>query len=289
MRTIAFLSQKGGCGKTTACVNLAVALAEMGRRVLLLDLDSNACASFTFGFREGWDASLAAALLGEQPMANIIRETAVERVWLAPGAPGLSVLDQITDVASDRATEAGTLSEIALALELNELGATFDYALLDCPGGHPFIHHLALLACTEVILPTGLSVYDLYAATPTLQMIGAAKQIRDDRQPTFLGFLPTGAARRGIPRPMQDKLDQYDVPCFTPIRQSALLKTLPGRPTVPQRIMVLARPYHPVTERYRQVAQEIDIGITAARTLRAQLAYPPASYPAPPPQYETHR
>lgn len=289
MRTIAFLSQKGGCGKTTSCVNLAVALAQMGRRVLLLDLDSNACTSLTFGFREGWDTSLVAALLGEQPLTQIIRETEVERVSLAPGAPGLSVLEQITDVASDRATESGHLSDIALALEMNELGAAFDYVLLDCPGGHSFIHRLALLACNEVIVPTGLSVYDLYATIPTLQMIGTAKQIRDDKQPRFLGFLPNAATLRGIPRPLQAKLEQYDAPCFTPIRQSALLKTLPGWPTVPQRIMVLARPEHPVTGRYRQVAQEIDIGIEAARTLRAQLACPPASYPTPPPQYQTNR
>jgi len=289
MRTIAFLSQKGGCGKTTSCINLAAALAEIGRRVLLVDLDSNACASRTFGFIEDWDHSLVAALLGDQPITHIIRETEVERVWLTPGAPGLSVIDKLAVATPDRADENGYLSDIALTLEIHSLGEAYDYILMDCPGGHPFIQRLALLACNEVIVPTGLSVYDLYAATPTLQMIVMAQQVGGEGHAEFSGFLPNGAAKRGVPQQMQKTLDQHKMPCFTPIRQSALLKTMPGRPQVRQRIMVLARPEHPVTERYRQVAQEIEIGIDEARQLRAQLAHPPASYPSPLPQLSPTR
>lgn len=62
MRIIAFLSQKGGCGKTTACVNLAAALAGMSRRVLIVDLDSNACASLTFNAVASLESSVASAL-----------------------------------------------------------------------------------------------------------------------------------------------------------------------------------------------------------------------------------
>jgi hypothetical protein len=135
----------------------------------------------------------------------------------------------------------------------------------------------------------GLSVYDLYATTPTMKMIAMAQKIGGEDCARFLGFLPNGAAKRGIPQPIQKILDRHKLPCFTPIRQSALLKTMPDRPQVHQRIMVLARPEHPVTERYRQVAQEIEIGIDEARQLRAQLACPPASYPAPLPQLHPTR
>ena len=265
MRIIAFLSQKGGCGKTTACVNLAAALAEMGRRVLIVDLDSNACASLTFNAVASLESSVASALLGQQRLTGLIRPTGLDRVWLAPGATNLSAVENMDIVDSARADDTGRLGDIALALELEQLdGERFDYVFIDCPGGHLFMGRLALMACMEVIVPTGLSVYDLYAATPTLQLILMAQQIRDG-QPVFLGFLPNEASKAGVPAKMQAQLDQYEMPCFSPIRNSALLKSITGLPEVTQRVVVLARPDSPVAASFRQVAREIDLGIEAAR------------------------
>jgi cellulose biosynthesis protein BcsQ len=62
--------------------------------------------------------------------------------------------------------------------------------LLDCPGGHPCIEHLVLLACDEIIIPTGLSVYDLYTATPAMHLVLMAREARGDGEPEFLGLLP---------------------------------------------------------------------------------------------------
>jgi cellulose biosynthesis protein BcsQ len=73
MRIVSFMSQKGGVGKSTACVNLAAVLAERGYRVLILDLDANACASQTFGAVGGPENSIAAALLGEHPLPSLAR------------------------------------------------------------------------------------------------------------------------------------------------------------------------------------------------------------------------
>jgi cellulose biosynthesis protein BcsQ len=260
MRKIAFLSQKGGCGKTTTCVNIAAALAAIGRRVLILDLDSNACASRTFEALENLETSLAAALLGLRPLAEVVRRTEIDNLWLVPGATDLHSLDDVEGILDPGRRDAyGRLSPVALKLELAQLNvAQFDYVFLDCPGGHPFIEHLVLLACDEVIIPTGLSVYDLYAATPTMQLILMAREARGDDKPEFLGFLPNGAGRRGVSRRVQNKLDQYALPCFTPIRHSDLIKTLAGMPTVPQRLMVLARPDSVITANFYQVAAEID-------------------------------
>ncbi len=274
MRIIAFFSQKGGCGKTTACVNLSVALAALGRRVLVIDLDSNACASQTFGVVVGLEHSVAAALLGLQPLLALIRPSGAEGVWLAPGAPDLHTVEQVDGVQDPRrADEAGRLAPTALALELHQLAPdAFDYVLLDCPGGHPFMEHLALLACDEIIVPTGLSLYDLYAATPTLQLVVHARHARGNGRPEFLGFLPNGAGKVGVPRKLRGKLDEHRLPSFTPIRHSGLLRTLPGRPNVNERLVVLARPDSAVAASFRQVAAEIDLGIDAARE-----AMPPTS------------
>lgn len=269
MRIIVFLSQKGGVGKTTSCLNLAALLAEAGRRVLIVDLDSNACASQMFGVVGSQENSVAAALLGEQPLSAIIHPTDIERLWLAPGTTNLSLLERQIVADPTRANEQGQLDDIALALEIGRLPPdAFDFVLVDCPGGHLFTERMALLAGTEVVIPTGLSIIDLYAATPTLQLILMAQDILGGNTPAFLGFLPNGAGKGGIPRKIRGELEIYAMPCFTPIRQSAVLRSIASAPEVRQRIMVLAYPDHPVTASFRQVAREIELGIDTARAER---------------------
>jgi len=276
VRIIAFLSQKGGCGKTTACVNLAAALAGMGRRVLIVDLDSNACASLTFNAVASLESSVASALVGQQQLTGLIQPSGLDGVWLAPGATNLSAVENMDIAEPARADETGRLSDVALALELEQLdGGMFDYVFVDCPGGHLFMGRLALMACTEVIVPTGLAVYDLYAATPTLQLVLMAQEIRGGH-PVFLGFLPNEAGKAGVPARIQAQLDLYEMPCFSPIRNSALLKSITGLPEVNQRVVVLARPDSPVAASFRQVAREIDLGIEAARRSAAEALSLPA-------------
>ncbi len=268
MQTIAFISQKGGCGKTTSCVNIAVALAELGRGVLIVDLDSNACASRTFEVIVTLDGSVGAALLGQRSLGGVIQTTPFEKLWLAPGSTDLSIIEQAQKGRNaSQATGAERLSSSTLARELGELKGTgqFEYIFLDCPGGYPFMQRMALLASDGVIIPTGLSVYDLYAATPTLQLILAARRARREDRPHFLGFLPNGAGKSGVPKKIQAVLNAYSAPCFSAVRHSALLKSIAGAPKVEQRIILAARPDHPVSASYRQVAQEIELGLGAAR------------------------
>jgi chromosome partitioning protein len=274
MRKIAFYSQKGGTGKTTSCLNIGGALAATGRRVLIVDLDSNACASRTFDCIVGGGQSVAAALRGDASLVGVIRYSPMPNLWLAPGGTELRVLHVpgvVTD--PDRLDEAGVLRADVLALELAQLGDdAFDYILLDCPGGNPYMDQVALLACDEVIVPTGLSVYDLYGATPSLQFIALARQAQGNGRPRFLGFLPSGAGKAGVPPRLQEKLDSYNAPCFTPVRQSATLKTIAGMPEVSQRLIVLARPDNPAAQSYLQVAREIEMGIEAAQAMMAALS-----------------
>ena len=65
----------------------------MGRRVLVIDLDSNACASRTVGALEKLEKSVAAAPLGIRPLAQVIIKTGVSNVWLSPGAADLHMLE----------------------------------------------------------------------------------------------------------------------------------------------------------------------------------------------------
>jgi cellulose biosynthesis protein BcsQ len=177
------------------------------------------------------------------------------------------VLDRLTNgIVPERTAETGTLSQQALAIELARLeGGAFDYVLLDCPGGQPFMEKQALLAADEVIVLTGLSVIDLYATAPTLDLIQRTQRVRGDGRPSLLGFLPNEAGKGGIPAKLQARLDVYDLPCFTPVRGSALLKTINSVASVERRFIVLARPENPAAQSYCQIAREIELGIEPAR------------------------
>ena len=267
MRIIAFLSRKGGVGKTTSVVNLAAALALLERRVLIVDLDSLAAASRTLGLLRPPEESLAAAFVGTKTLAQVIQPTALNHLWLAPSAPDLVAIESFTGVSAEQADENGPLSTLSLAQALQTVDGSFDYVLLDCPGGQLFMEKLALLAADEVIVPTGLSVTDLYGAAPTLELIQLAQSARGDGRPSLLGFLPNEASKGGIPPKFKEALDCYGLPCFTPVRYSSLLATLPGLPRIEQRVIVHYRPSNPAALSYLQVAREIEDGIGAVNVL----------------------
>lgn len=273
MRTIAFFSHKGGVGKTTACLNVAAGLSALGREVLVVDLDGNACASRSVDLDTDFDCSVGAALLGLQPLTAVCRAV-VPGVWLAPGSARLRVIDRLTSgIAPERAATTGGLSDRVLAMELARLeGGAYDYVLLDCPGGQPFMERLALLAADEVIVMTGLSIVDLYATAPTLDLIQKTQQVRGDGRPSLLGFLPNEAGKGGVPAKLQAKLDAFELPCFTPVRASALLKTINGAAQVARRFITLARPDNPAARSYVQIACEIDLGLEQARQRSASSA-----------------
>lgn len=261
MRTIALLSRKGGVGKTTTLFNLSVALAELGRRVLNVDLDSLVALTRWCGQLQPGAPSLVEALCGRLPLAAIVSATAFEGLWIAPSSPGIVAVERSDALAPGRQRADGGLRVDSLAEELAAVAGEFDYALLDCPSGHLFMEQLALMAADEVIIPTGPSVLDLYGAAPTLQLVALTQQRRGDGRPTLLGFLPNEIERAGVPEAMRQALDQYGLPCFSPIRQSTLLRTLPGRPEVRERSILHVRAANPAAQSFRTLAREIDTGI----------------------------
>jgi len=124
LHTLAFVNQKGGCGKTTAAVHLAGALAAAGSRVLVVDLDPQAHATLALGRDWGEGASLAEVLLEDVPTARAIAEGG-GGVRLLPGSPRLA---EFEDEAARRIGP-----ERVLRTALTPLAADFDHVLLDCP------------------------------------------------------------------------------------------------------------------------------------------------------------
>lgn len=145
MRRIAIINQKGGVGKTTTAVNLAAALAELGQRVCVLDLDPQAHATTHFGIEpDGKSGSLYDVLVNSRPLAEVRRKVG-DRLWVA----GSDI-----NLAAAEVELAGVVGrEVILRdLLLQDEGA-FDFVLMDCAPSLGVLTLNALSAANEVFIP----------------------------------------------------------------------------------------------------------------------------------------
>lgn len=143
MRVIAVANQKGGTGKTTTAVCLAGAIAENGKRVLLVDLDSSANATTWLGAQAASAELLDAWIAGD--LSQFTSNTSIKGITLIPGAPALATADRRL------AGEVG--AEGLLRRALAPLSASYDVCLLDCPPSLGLVGVAALVAADEVLVP----------------------------------------------------------------------------------------------------------------------------------------
>jgi chromosome partitioning protein len=150
---VSILNQKGGCGKTTTAVNLSAALALLGEKVLVIDMDPQANATTAFGVKKNEENSIYRVLTGEKTMDETIVPTEISGLDLLPSHISLSGAE--IELSKDIGFP------FILKESMDNLQNDYDYILLDVPPSLGILTINSLVAADSVIIPIQAEFYAL--------------------------------------------------------------------------------------------------------------------------------
>ena len=174
-RVLAIANQKGGVGKTTTAINLGTALAAIGERVLIIDLDPQGNASTGLGIdRRNRRCSTYDVLIGDAPLRDAVVATAVPRLSLAPSTMDLSGLELEIGQARDRAYR---LRSATAQLNAGKFVGVndFTYVLVDCPPSLNLLTVNAMAAAQAILVPLQCEFFALEGLSQLLKTVEQVK------------------------------------------------------------------------------------------------------------------
>ncbi|MFA4982165.1 MAG: AAA family ATPase [Candidatus Omnitrophota bacterium] len=204
MKKISIANQKGGCGKTTTAINLSSALAASGKKILLIDLDPQAHASFGLGVNtksaDRYIYNVLTDLTEKQHPIDECISNVCQNLDIVPSNILLSTLEQ---ELKDKEDAVSRLHQILTASGLN-----YDYVVMDCPPSLGFLTFNALRASDLVIVPIDMSAFSLMGVGKLLGMLELIN-IKINHAPTVNALATIFDRRTKYSQTMLDEIKSF--------------------------------------------------------------------------------
>jgi chromosome partitioning protein len=167
-QTIAIVNQKGGVGKTTTAINISAALAQLKKKVLLIDLDPQSNATSGLGLSDGdKEKCIYNTLVENKSLDSVIVDTDFKNLRAAPATISLAGAEIELVSALSRETK--------LKRAIENLKENFDYIFIDCPPSLGLLTLNALTAANKVVIPVQCEYYALEGLSKLLDSIELVK------------------------------------------------------------------------------------------------------------------
>lgn len=199
MRSMAWLSEKGGCGKTTCAVNVAVALAKSGRRVLVVDADPQANASMVFLQGEPAELpSLFHVLTNEADTGDAIRTTGTASLDILPAD------SQLADANVLLASEMGRERRLRLAMQ--GVDSAYDFVVIDTSPQRTLLNVNVLNYVGEVYCPVDPGIFSIAGLVKLQDAIAGVVKFLDNPALRLAGLAVSRAQRDNLSRDTESQL-----------------------------------------------------------------------------------
>lgn len=167
-QVIAIINQKGGVGKSTTAINLAAALGDLGKRVLVVDFDPQGNATSGFGVdKDRLESDVYEALMNSVPLSDVVVQSPVEHVDVAPATIQLAGAE--IELVSVMARES------VLRYVLDPVREQYDYVFIDCPPSLGLLTVNSLVAADSLLIPIQCEFYALEGLSKLLESMRMVK------------------------------------------------------------------------------------------------------------------
>jgi chromosome partitioning protein len=201
-KVLAIINQKGGVGKSTTAINLAAALGEMKKQVLLVDLDPQGNSSSGLGIEKSQvEHCIYDALLNGVPLEEVIIPDVCEGLDLVPATINLAGAE--VELVSEMARE-NRLKDI-----IGCLRGKYDYVFIDCPPSLGLLTVNALVAADKLLIPIQCEFYALEGVTKLLDSMKRVKSVLNPSLETFGVLLTMHDGRTTLSRQVADEVRGY--------------------------------------------------------------------------------